>query len=131
MAGCQGQMSHSLQYRLSAWLALVILLVALATGIISFLSAFQEAIELQDDQLRQTAALIHRQRLQVTPPESPGAVPDVDPENRVVVQLLRQPNSPALEPPGELPGLPLDLPDGLQTVMVKNLSWRVFVKTRG
>ena len=123
-------MSQSLQFRLSAWLALVILLVALATGVISFLSAFQEAIELQDDQLRQTAALIHRQRLHVTPPELPqDIVPDVDPETRVVVQLLHQPNSPELEPAGELPGLPLDLPDGIQTVMVQNLSWRIFVKT--
>ncbi len=123
-------MSQSLQFRLSAWLALVILLVALATGVISFLSAFQEAIELQDDQLRQTAALIHRQRLHVTPPELPqDVVPDVDPETRVVVQLLHQPNSPELEPAGELPGLPLDLPDGIQTVMVQNLSWRIFVKT--
>lgn len=122
-------MSQSLQFRLSAWLALVILLVALATGVISFLSAFQEAIELQDDQLRQAAALIRRQGLQIAPPELPGEAADVDPEERLVVQLLRKPDSPGHEAAGELPGLPLDLPDGLQTVSVQNLSWRVFVKT--
>lgn len=129
MDGFQGEIKRSLQFRLSAWLSLVILAVALAAGVFSFASAFQEAIELQDDQLRQMAALINRQHLPVTHTASQEGVPDSDPEARVVVQLLRQPNSQAPEPAGELPGLQVDLPDGIQTVTVRHLSWRLLVKT--
>ena len=129
MDGLQGKIRQSLQFRLSAWLSLVILVVATAAGVFSFVSAFQEAIELQDDQLRQMAALINRQHLPVTHTKSQENVPDFDPESRVVVQLLRQPDSQAPEPAGELPGLPVNLPDDIQTVTVHHLSWRLFVKT--
>ena len=54
-------MSRSLQFRLSLWLSLTIVLVAVAADFLSFSSAFNEAIELQDDQLRQTAAWLQRQ----------------------------------------------------------------------
>lgn len=122
-------MSRSLQFRLSLWLSLAILAVAVATGVFSFVSAFQEAIELQDDQLRQMAALIHRQRLQVTHFEGAPNVADPDPETRVVVQLLRAPVAASSKTAGELPGLPVNLPDGIQTVTVQQVPWRVFVKT--
>ena len=56
MAGRKGDMSQSLQFRLFLWLSLAILLVAAPSGILSYWYAFREAIELQDDQLRQTAA---------------------------------------------------------------------------
>ena len=131
MDGFQGNIRQSLQFRLSAWLSLVILVVAVMGGVFSFVVAFQEAIELQDDQLRQMAALIVRQNLPVKRAASQEDGRDADPEFHVVVQLLRQPNSQAPEPAGELPGLPVDLPDGIQTVTVRDLSWRVFVKTLG
>lgn len=129
MDGFQGKIRQSLQFRLSAWLSLVILVVALAAGVFSFVSGFQEAIELQDEQLRQMAALINQQRLPVTHAESQEDAPDADPESRVVVQLLRQPDFQVPEPAGELSSLAVDLPDGIQTVTVHELSWRLFVKT--
>jgi two-component system, OmpR family, sensor kinase len=129
MDGFQGRLRQSLQFRLSAWLSLVILVIAVAAGGFSFISAFQEAIELQDDQLRQMAAMISRQHLPVRHSESQEGAPDADPESRVVLQLLPQPSSQAPAPAGELPGLPVNLLDGMQTVTVRQLSWRVFVTT--
>ncbi len=58
MDGVQRAVTTSLQFKLSAWIAGVILSIALAAGIFSFISAFMEANELQDDQLCQVAALI-------------------------------------------------------------------------
>ena len=130
MDGFQIKTGRSLQFRLSAWLSLIILVVALAAGIFSFVSAYQEAIELQDDQLRQMAALINRQHLPATLTVSKDDAPDSDPESHVVVQLLQH-NSQALGPASELANLPVDMPDGIQTVTVQHLSWRLFVKVLG
>ncbi|WP_218079590.1 ATP-binding protein [Anthocerotibacter panamensis] len=125
MDGFQGALKQSLQFRLSAWLSLIILVGALAASIFSFVSAFQEAIELQDDQLRQMVALINRQHWSVTQAKSQADGLDADPESRVVLQLMQQ----AGQRFGELPGLAVDVPDGMQTVTINHLSWRVFVKT--
>ncbi|GGF19013.1 two-component sensor histidine kinase [Aliidongia dinghuensis] len=123
-------MTRSLQFRLSLWLSLTIIGVAVAAGVISFASAFDEAIELQDDQLRLTASLIGRHRFSVPPAEGPNMAPDVtdiEPESRLVV--LRQQPLGAWAPDGELPGVDADLPDGLQTVTIAGVPWRLFVKT--
>ncbi|HEY1885906.1 MAG TPA: hypothetical protein VGG86_07615 [Roseiarcus sp.] len=72
-------MSRSLQFRLSLWLSLTIVLVAVAAGFLSVPSAFNEAIELQDDQLRQTTAWLQRQRFP-TPPIEVAGPPEADPE---------------------------------------------------
>ena len=45
MDGRQVRMSQSLQFRLSLWLSLTIVLVAAAAGFLSYGSAFYEAIE--------------------------------------------------------------------------------------
>ena len=84
MAGRKGEVSRSLQFRLSLWLSLTIVLVAATAGFLSFSSAFDEAIELQDDQLRQTAALLQRQLLSAPPTEVAGP-PGADPESRLIV----------------------------------------------
>lgn len=128
MDGFQGKLSRSLQFRLSAWLCLVILAIAVAAGIFSYLSAFQEAIELQDDQLRQMAALIHRQQLPLTP--APPMDPlDGDPQSRVLVRLLPSPGAHPPEPAGLLPDVPVNLPDGIHTLRSGRTSWRVVIKT--
>ena len=90
MDGPKGGVRRSLQFRLSLWLSLTIILVAAAAGFLSFTSAFDEAIELQDDQLRQTAALLQRQLLSSPPTEVAGP-PDADPEV--------SPDRPELPPP--------------------------------
>ncbi len=127
MDGFQGELRQSIQFRLSLWLSVIILVGALAASSFSFVSAFQEVIELQDEQLRQIVALMDRQHWPIAQvrPQADG----MDVESRVAIQLLRPPNSQVPEPISELPGLPVTLPDGLQTLTIRHLSWRVFVKT--
>lgn len=61
MDGLKVRIRQSLQLRLSASLSIAIIVVAVAAGVFSFVSAFEEAIELQDEQLLQMAVLINRQ----------------------------------------------------------------------
>tara|TARA_B100000530_G_scaffold105592_1_gene65319 strand:+ start:2826 stop:4151 length:1326 start_codon:yes stop_codon:yes gene_type:complete len=56
--GSKKQLNRSIQFWLSVYLSAAILLVAVVTGALSFLFAFDEAHELQDESLRQTASLI-------------------------------------------------------------------------
>ncbi len=127
MDGSEINISQSLQFRLSAWLSLAIFALALAAGIFSFGSAFQDAHELQDDQLRQVAALINRQSLSI--PQSSGNSPDSDPEARIMVRQLLPRGSQANKPADELANLPVNLPEDLQTITAQGISWRLFVKT--
>lgn len=129
MDGFQTKLRQSLQYKLSAWLALVILGLALAAGALSFAAAFQEAIELQDDQLRQITLLANQQNLQIASRESVVVAGELDQESRVVLQWL-----PKTEPTTSLTStgflnLPKNLPDGVQTVTVNDESWRLIVRT--
>ena len=79
-------MRQTLQFRLSAGLVLVIVLLGLAAGIFSYYSAFGEAIELKDDQLRQIALLIKRSHLQIMGQESHPSEQAPDPDTLIVVQ---------------------------------------------
>ena len=55
MDGLKKRLNESVQLKLSFILSLAILVVASVAGIFSYLSAFDEAHELQDDVLRQVA----------------------------------------------------------------------------
>ena len=115
MAGRKGDVSRSLQFRLFLWLSAAIILIAVPAGFLSYWYAFREAIELQDDQLRQTAAWAERQRFSAPPTEAAGPA-DADPESRLIV-LTAEPQGPWL-PAGAAPGLSASAPDGLQTVAI-------------
>ena len=123
MDGFPGDMRQSLQFRLSASLSLLVVAMALISGAVSFVLAFQDAIELQDNQLREVAALIFRQNLPLALGVSNHGVADVDPEARVIVQLLGQPGAPGAT------RLPASLPDGMQTATQGGVTWRVYVRT--
>jgi two-component system OmpR family sensor kinase len=114
-------MTRSLQFRLSAWISMLIAGIAAMAGVIAFQTAFHEANELQDDQLKQIAALITLRSLAVMEREALGYVPGADRESRLVVQTLNDPVMPL--------ALPADLPDGIQNVSVDRETWRIFVKT--
>src|SRR3546814_535949 len=129
MDGRQGKVKQSLQLRLSVWLSTVILCIAIAAGVFSFASAFHEANELQDDQLRQMAALIHRYPLPISQAPLPQEVPDTDPESRIVVQALPERNAPLAVSRDSALALPANLPDGIQTLRVHDEAWRLFVAT--
>jgi Zn-dependent protease len=88
MDGFKRRLNESVQLKLSFTLSLAILSVALVAGIFSFLSAFDEAHELQDDVLRQVAHLMERQHLAPTQHAAMSGLKDVDEESRVIVQQL-------------------------------------------
>jgi two-component system OmpR family sensor kinase len=95
--------------------------IAAIAGVIAFQTAFHEANELQDGQLKQIAALVTLRSLAVMERGVLGNVPGADRESRLVVQTLSDPVMPL--------ALPADLPDGIQNVSVDGESWRIFVKT--
>lgn len=127
MDGRQGLLDGSLQFKLSAWLALVIAGVALAAGLFSYGAAFREANELQDDQLRQIAALVGHQHVALTQTVAPAEVSD--PESRVVLQVLERTDQQIAKAPDSSVAFRLDMVDGFQTVNVDHNNWRVLVKT--
>lgn len=130
MDGFKKRLKESLQFKLSFSLSVAILVIALLAGVFSFLSAFQEANELQDDTLRQVAALFDRQVLAPHREGDHALAPAMDEETRVVVQHLTDGDHMRGKGDAEsvLP-LPSKLPDGLQTVEIEGETFRVLVKT--
>lgn len=128
MDGFKARLNRSLQFRLSLWLSLVILVMAVPAGVFSFISAFREANELQDDQLRQVAALVNGRDLPlVTPaPDSVGHISDD--ESQVIVQTLGDASGQSSAAGRQL-ALPGDLPDGIQTVTVHQVPWRLYIRS--
>jgi two-component system OmpR family sensor kinase len=120
MDGFKRRLNESVQLKLSLTLSLAILVVAVVAGVFSFVSAFGEAHELQDDVLRQVAALMNRQRLSPVPPADDGQNQEGNEDSRVTVQRLV-----------DASGLPLSptLPDGLHVVKAGNENFRVLVRT--
>jgi two-component system OmpR family sensor kinase len=123
-------MTRSLKFRLSLWLSVVVGLIALATGTYSYVKAFDEATEMQDDQLRQMAALIDYYDLPITNDDQ-ARVKDVDPDFRVLVQELDGSGMPFnlnKKQRKRFLDLPATLPDGLQTRQINGKGWRLFVR---
>ncbi len=116
---------RSLQFRLSVWLSGTIVAVAVVAGTFSFFSALNDANELQDNFLRQTAAMFDRYPdLIVTDPNHRPST-DEEWEDHVFVQSL-SPESPLHR---DKPALPGTLPEGIQTLTLQNNSYRIFVTT--
>ena len=112
----------SLRWRLSLWLALAICCVAVLAGAFAFYSAFRQAHALQDDMLRQVAALASRQPLV----PSAGADADEHDDSDSKVHVLQLGTHAA-----GAPALPAGLPDGLQTVRADGETYRVMVRSSG
>ena len=122
MDGFKKQLNASIQRKLSFSVSLTIVVVALLAGLFSFIAAFNEAQELQDDTLEQVAMLFDRQALV---PLDSGSEPESPDDSRVIVQHLADGATAANAP---LP-LPATLPDGLHTLKVNGQTLRVLVKT--
>jgi len=125
MDGYAKRLNASIQRKLSFALFLAILVVAVVAGLFSFLSAFDEAHELQDDVLRQVAQLADGRLL------SPFVhLQNGDEESRVIVQRLGAGQHSALgvDAGGPL-ALPPTLPDGLQSLRVGDETFRVLITT--
>lgn len=115
-------MTRSLSTRLTAAIAAAIVVVGVPAAIVSFASAFQEAYELQDDQLRQLASVLELTELSSFRSELDAS----DPDSKLVVQFLDADRSTPHPSPSGL-NLPEGLPDGLQTVSSGGDTWRLFV----
>lgn len=131
MDGFKRRLRESLQFKLSFSLSVAILVIASLAGIFSFLSAFQEANELQDGTLRQVAALFDRQALAPHREQDHALLPlAIDEETRVVVQHLADgDHMQGTGDAGSVLPLPGNLPDGLQTLEIEGEAFRVLVKT--
>jgi two-component system OmpR family sensor kinase len=125
MDGRKGEIAYSLQFKLSLWLSMAIVGIAAAAGVFSFVSALDEAHEMQDNQLRQTGYLISRLDAVPAAPLARERVGDIDFDARVVVRFLNAPPATRIRPPS-FSNL---LRDGLQTISVGDEQWRVFVRT--
>jgi len=125
MDGFKEQLKYSIRLRLSFWLCLAITAAALATGTFSYYGAFDEANEMQDDILRQVAALVGQQpKLAQVLATSRK---DADRESNLIVQPLLE--RAADGQAGAALALPTALKDGLQTVDVQGEFYRVMAKT--
>ena len=122
MDGFKERLKDSIQLRLSLWLSVAILSVAIGAGGFSFVAAYADANELQDGTLTQVAALLGNQLTYA--PLSDGST-ELDPELRLIIQSVGD---------GAEKGsmaLPLSntLEDGLQTVHLQDESYRVLIRS--
>lgn len=132
MDGIKRRIKDSLQIRLSLWLSLAILSIALSAGIFAFFSAFNEAHELQDDVLRQIAILFDRYHLTEPQASNSSSAADSDPESHVFVQRLSTASSISSNTDANPPlALPTNLRDGIQTTRIGDETYRVLVRTLG
>jgi two-component system OmpR family sensor kinase len=128
MDGFQRKMKQSLQFKLTAWLAASILAMALAAGLFAFYSSFRWALEFQDDQLRQVAALINLHDLPTVHGQLRDPVPGTDPDSELIVQIVPDGSAAPLPAARNTLALPAGLKDGLQTINADHEEWRLFVR---
>ncbi|MEO8013944.1 MAG: ATP-binding protein [Polaromonas sp.] len=127
MDGFKKRLNESIQLKLSLALSMAIVVVALLAGVFSFIAAFDDAHELQDDTLQQVAMLFD---LQALAPISPGSAQYSFEEHRVIVQHLAGSEQTTGAPDAGVPlPLPATLSDGLHTLEVNGQTLRVLVKT--
>ena len=129
MDGRQSKLTNSLQFRLAAALSALVILLALSAGTFSFWSAFQEANELQDDQLQQMAELIDQHEVPVGTVRPHAQQQGLDSDLQFITQIIGGPTrAHDMANSNEL-ALPSRLPDGLQTRVVGRDSWRFYALT--
>ena len=130
MDGGQELLAGSVQRRLSLTLALAIAAMAVVAGALSFLAAYDEARELQDDVLRRVAQLVELQRRTAAAGPLDLHIQGDEDDTRVIVQglgaIARPPDH--VEQGGHLP-LPATLSDGLRTLELDGEPYRVLVRT--
>jgi two-component system OmpR family sensor kinase len=130
MDGFKRRLSESVQLKLSFTLTMLILAVGALAGVFSFVSAFEEAHELQDDVLRQVAQLMDSQRLPLASPIPAARPDDSDEDARVIVQRVDDGNRFwRAADGGRTLSLPATLRDGLHNLEVGGETFRVLVKT--
>jgi two-component system OmpR family sensor kinase len=125
MDGLARNVTRSLQSRLSFWLSLFVLAVGTLAGALSFWLAFDEAHELQDEQLRQIARLAVAERLS---PERAASALGADADREAQVHIIRIGSLP--QDDAIAPFVRSHVADGMQTLKIRDRSWRVYVLSR-
>lgn len=120
---------RSLRWMLSAWICGTILLVGFIGASASFWFAFDEARDMQDDELREIARLVKLQDDDIVS-SAEHAQGDDEPEMRIWVIRTHKTGTRVRTPDLEL-SLPAGLPDGLHTVASRGESWRLYARTIG
>jgi len=129
MDGFKKHLSDSIQVRLSVTLSLAILIVAALAGVFAFVSALNEAHEMQDETLRQVAVLFERQQMTLRYPAGAQIVGD-DEESRVIVQYLADSSKATGSDDTTTPlPFPTTLADGLSTINIAGENFRVLIRT--
>ena len=129
MDGRQGMLSTSLQFRLIATLSTLIVGLALVGGAFSYAAALDEANELQDDQLRQVAAMFQPGAVPAgLVPAAPPA-PSRERDLQMVVRLVGPAQRASQD--GDSPRLALVAPlsNGLQSSDADGERWRLYVRS--
>lgn len=121
-------MNMSLRRKLSCWIAVVTIVTGVAAGALSFYLSFREARRLQDDQLLQTALLIDQFDNVV---KQWGKIGGRGNHNARFVVTIMGGTDRASGQAGVAPLLrvPSSLTEGLHTVDVDGVGWRVYVRT--
>lgn len=122
MDGVKKGPNNSLKTRLSYWISAAILSVAIIAASFTFVSAFEEAHELQDDVLQQMATLFDRYSLT---PDDGALTPLASPQLEFQISLQQL----GMTSANTGLALPDDLSDGFHTLDLQAQSWRVFVHT--
>ena len=129
MDGFKKHLSESIQVRLSITLSLAILIVAALAGVFAFVSALNEAHEMQDETLRQVAVLFERQQMTLHYPAAERIAGD-DEESRVIVQYLTDSSKATGSNDATIPlPFPTTLADGLSTITIAGENFRVLIRT--
>lgn len=123
MDGFQARLSASLRLQLSFVLAAVMFVGAIAAGTFSFITAFRSANELQDDTLREIAALALRLPAGMASARQAEAPASRNRDARVLVETIG-----GTDVSRPLP-LPAHVPDGFSTRDVAGTGYRVLVQT--
>ena len=125
MDGRPQPINRSLQRRLLYWIAGVTIVSSLAAGGASFVLAFRQAQELQDEQLRQVSLLVeHSGKASDLLLGPVGNVDQNDPDAQMIVYRLG-----ADAKNTSLEKLPINLPEGFLTLKSRGVDWRLFVNT--
>jgi two-component system, OmpR family, sensor kinase len=128
MASRKINIKNSLQVKLSLWLSLSILIVALAGASVAFYTVFEEATDLQDNVLHQIVQLVDQYHLTAVSDYDSSREAYNDEESQIFVQILSPRPQISTQDTNTL-ALPATLPDGIQTLNIDNKDFRVLIKT--
>lgn len=129
MDGSQGGVMRprSLRWMLSASICGAILLVGIVGALASFWFAFDEARDLQDDELREIARLVTLRGETIVSSANRLSADD-EPEMRIWV-IRTYAGGTRVSTPDLALSLPARLADGLHTVESRGASWRLYART--